>query len=389
MTVDGEPGQVPASATSDPWSSEASQGRKRKRIWVPHVDAELRALWLRVDVARTRKALSAEDRAVADGVNDLVARAVRAAHRNDPVPGRFVNWWRGTLVELAYRNLHTARAQMVDLMTPDELDAEIPGVVARAHTELSRDDPRCISQAALLKKDLPLRRAWVRRLLEDVYEASDVKHAQLRVFRNSILSAAAVVILLTGTTATFTAINPTALPLCFVAPDDGATRSTGDGSGADGSQILLNCPTRTDTAVPTGGDVLMVGLVGLLGGTLATTISIRKLKGNSGAYNVPLALAWLKVPLGALTAILGLVAIRGEFVPGLSTLDSQEQILAYALLLGFGQQAFTSLLDRRASELVDALPSKDAQVELVRPGQPVQIPTRADEKSTAQAEKAE
>jgi hypothetical protein len=36
----------------------------------------------------------------------------------------------------------------------------------------------------------------------------------------------------------------------------------------------------------------------------------------------------LKGPLGAFTPVVGPVAIQGDFVPGLSVLDSQEQILA-------------------------------------------------------------
>ncbi|MGN7200370.1 hypothetical protein [Arthrobacter sp. SAFR-044] len=71
---------------------------------------------------------------------------------------------------------------------------------------------------------------------------------------------------------------------------------------------------------------------------------------------MPVALAFLKVPLGVLAAILGVVAIQGSFVPGLSRLDSQGQILAYALLFGFGQQALSRLLDKRAQELVEGLP---------------------------------
>lgn len=66
----------------------------------------------------------------------------------------------------------------------------------------------------------------------------------------------------------------------------------------------------------------------------------------------------LKIPMGAFTAILGLLAIRGDFVPGLSALDSQDQILAYALLLGFGQQVFTQLLDKKAQTLLEVLPAK-------------------------------
>ncbi|MCI0686123.1 MAG: hypothetical protein L0Y54_02635 [Sporichthyaceae bacterium] len=106
--------------------------------------------------------------------------------------------------------------------------------------------------------------------------------------------------------------------------------------------------------------IVVIALMGLLGGSLAAAVSIRNLRGTSAPYDVPIALAMLKVPLGAFTAIIGLVAIRGEFVPGLTALDSQEQILAYALVLGFAQQVFTRLLDRRAEDLLQALPSKDA-----------------------------
>ncbi|MEO8501110.1 MAG: hypothetical protein ABI565_09355 [Vicinamibacteria bacterium] len=72
--------------------------------------------------------------------------------------------------------------------------------------------------------------------------------------------------------------------------------------------------------------------------------------------DVPIALALLKIPLGALTAILGLVAVQGGFIPGLSTLDSQQQILAYALLFGFAQQALTYVLDNKAKELASGEP---------------------------------
>jgi hypothetical protein len=103
--------------------------------------------------------------------------------------------------------------------------------------------------------------------------------------------------------------------------------------------------------------------LGLLGGALAATVAIRKIERSPTPYDVSVAMAWLKVPLGAFTAILGIVAIHGGFVPGLSVLDSQEQILAYALLLGFAQQAFTSVLDRRAQTLVEEVPSKESKTQ--------------------------
>ena len=87
------------------------------------------------------------------------------------------------------------------------------------------------------------------------------------------------------------------------------------------------------------------------------------LENSSTPYDVPVALAWLKVPLGAFTAILGVLAISASFVPGLSVLDSQAQILTYALLLAYGQQAFTGVLERRAQSLNDEVPSKENKVQ--------------------------
>ena len=118
-----------------------SNGR-RKRIWVQQVAVETDKLEMRVQAARSRGTLTESQDVVADGVGDLIRKARAAALREDPIPGRFWNWWRGTLVEAAYREMHTARAQMVDLYDESELVAEVPHVVARANATLHRDDPR-------------------------------------------------------------------------------------------------------------------------------------------------------------------------------------------------------------------------------------------------------
>jgi len=73
---------------------------------------------------------------------------------------------------------------------------------------------------------------------------------------------------------------------------------------------------------------------------------------------VPLALTLLKVPTGALTAVAGILLLGGGFVPGLSELDTQRQILAYALVFGYAQQLATRYLDDRASTLLAEVPSK-------------------------------
>jgi hypothetical protein len=323
----------------------------RRRIWVQHVAVDADKLEMRVKAARARGGLTAAQEVVADGVLGCLCKARRAAFREDPVPGRLANWWRGTLVEAAYRNMHTARAQMFDLMDADELRAEIPMVVARANATLHRDDPRLVTIEQLEAEPAEVQRPRMRRLVGDSYEKLDLEHAQLRSFRNILLFAALFTAIITAGTIYFVSRNPSLMPLCFdrEVPTDVEPLVT----SVDGK----SCPTGAGSDVlPAGADIIVVAALGALGGAMAATLSIRNLKGTSTPYDVPVALALLKVPLGALTAILALVAIQGDFVPGLSLLDSQGQILAYALVFGFAQQAVSRLLDQRAQDLLEGLP---------------------------------
>ena len=61
------------------------------------------------------------------------------------------------------------------------------------------------------------------------------------------------------------------------------------------------------------------------------------------------------------TAVAGILLLGGGFVPGLSDLDSQRQILAYALVFGYAQQLATQFIDKRAETLLAQVPSKHAK----------------------------
>jgi hypothetical protein len=324
-------------------------GKRRRRIWVQHVAVETDKLRLRLRAAQARGDLDASQEVIALGIYAFLDKARDAAFRDDPVPRRWANWWRGTLVEAAYRNLHAARAQMVDVYDRNQLRAEIPLVVARANTTFHRDDPRRITVADLAAESVESLRPRMRRVVSDSYEQIDLEHAQLRSFRNILFLAAFFVVAAVAVTLVVVSRNPTFMPLCF--PNELTNAQTG-ASTVQG----VNCPTGSGLRAAQTADVLVVALVGALGGALAATLSIRNLKGTSTPYDVPVALAILKVPLGALTALLALVAIQGKFVPGLSVLDSQGQILAYALIFGFAQQVLSRLLDRQAQTLLEGLP---------------------------------
>ena len=114
---------------------------------------------------------------------------------------------------------------------------------------------------------------------------------------------------------------------------------------------------------PSGADVWIIAGLGLLGGGLASAVSVRKIASSAAPYDVPLALALLKVPTGALTALAGILLLGGGFVPGLSELDTQRQILAYALVFGYAQQLATRFLDERATTLLAEVPSKHTRLD--------------------------
>jgi hypothetical protein len=320
--------------------------RRRRKVWVHHVVVSVRMLETRLEVTEAR-GLGPDQQAAAHGVRRLLDQARDAAYGVDPKPGPLSDWWSGAIVEAAYQNLHGAKVEMVEVLDEADLAAEIPEIAARAHQALHRDDPRRRSVEGLGRRPLALQRAYLRHALQDCYDAMDRQHERLRSFRNIVLVLAMFITVLVGITMVAVYAKPSILPLCFPA------------SGGDPTSTLLNCPTGENVTTESSGDILVVAMLGLLGGALAATLSIRNLRGTSSPYDVPVALAFLKVPLGAFTAILGLVAIQGEFIPGLSALDSQQQILAYALLLGFAQQVFTHSLDVRAQSLLEALPGKD------------------------------
>ena len=331
------------------------KAKREKRAHVPTVIVGVQVLETRLDVALAQ-GLGPDQRAAADGVRRLLRMAEDAAYGVVPRTGWIGRWWRGTLVESAFQDLHAARAQMIDVYADEEVAAEIPAALARSQQALHPDDPRQLAGESLSRMTIGQQRAFLRRAIEDSYDAMDHQHERLRNFRNIILMAALCITVLVGATILIVRANPTYIPLCFAA----------SGDAIEGSSF--NCPTGTDVSGNRSSDIVVVALLGLLGGALAAAVSIRNLRGTSTPYDVPVALALLKVPLGAFTAIVGLVALQGSFVPGLSALDSQQQILAYALVLGYAQQVFTYTLDRRAQTLLDGLPAKD----------PTVAPTRRD-----------
>jgi hypothetical protein len=184
---------------------------------------------------------------------------------------------------------------------------------------------------------------------------------QLRVrsFRNVLIVTAVVMMLIAVGLAVLGWFSSTVVPLCF--------------QPEQGGQTVVVCPTGQSGTVPTGSedgpaqpridalvqetvrpeDTLIVEALGLIAAAVAAAAAVRRIRGSSEPHGLPVALAALKLPTGAVTAVLGLLLMRGGFVPGLSALDTSSQILAWAIVFGYAQQLFTRFVDQQADTVLD------------------------------------
>jgi hypothetical protein len=189
------------------------------------------------------------------------------------------------------------------------------------------------------------------------------ENMRVRSFRNVLLIASGLVTLVAIGLIVLGFAKPDALPLCFQPDEKQVVCPSGESPLAGGVSAVsavgdVSGVSDVDEVVRTtvtGWDLPLVLLVGMTAGALAAAAALRGVRGTSTPYSLPAALAVLKLPTGALTAVLGLLLMRGQFVPGLSALDSAGQIIAWAIVFGYAQQLLTGFVDRQAHSVLDSV----------------------------------
>ncbi|HEY7271281.1 MAG TPA: hypothetical protein VH502_01015 [Actinoplanes sp.] len=317
----------------------ASDASARGAYW-QHVVLSRVAL-ARNDLEQVRARKTIDDDA-ARGIDGLLGTAEHAARR----PGSRVRLWlSGSAINRAFVNLHAAQVLLAKHLPDERIDLQLLSAMARVRTtmpptaERREDLERRYTEATRADTaDGRLKRWVLEKAMEWSYATTDAQYARLRSFRNILSGVSIAVLAFAIGLAVMGLVWPETLQLCF---------------GSSG-QV---CPTGTG---PSAKDALVIEVLGAAGGALAAVLAVSKMQGTSTPYSVPLALAMLKLPFGALSALLGLVLIHGRFVPGLTDLDTSGQILAYAIVLGIAQHLVTALVDRRGQELLADIPGKRA-----------------------------
>jgi hypothetical protein len=366
------------------WLLGTFLGHQRCSPWRAHVRAGADALKYQLTTLPPGRGPAGRDRreAVVKAVDGHLRAACKFAsweeeeQEQGPSVGRqFNDWWTGASCEGAYINLHEAEIIMAPLLPEDELRAAIPAALARLQT-MDVTDPRRRAAEAQLASAAPsaYRRAAFQNAVRVGMELIDQQHARLRGFRNIVLTTTMGLMLLVIAMCLVGAWKPDALPLCF-GPEPTAGQNPpvpvqGPVGVACPSEEAPPTPGTEPRRLPAPGDVTLVSLLGLMGGGLSGALAIRHLQGSSTPYDVPVALSLLKLPSGALLALVGLLFVRGGFVPGLSQLDSQPQILAYAFLFGSAQQLVTRLIDRQAQDILTKVPGKEPASDKPEPPPP-------------------
>lgn len=321
--------------------------------------AELRGLldWMsnRHDVEPQHKALAAQIIAQLDSAHST-------ASQQDESQGR---WWKirravvGASLERTLGRLDAVEADLLRLAPDDYLCALLPSLSAHVNRFLPKDDPRRVRLNAIVAAMpdgtiTPTERGIAIAAFHAANSQRRRELLRLRTFRNMLVVVTVIVLMIAAGVGALTWARPTLMPICF---------------HPDGKIV---CTTHERPYVKEQGfdpqvaktvsrwDVSLVEVVGLVAAALAGAFSLRGVRGTSTPYSLPIALAGLKLATGALTAFLGLMLMRGAFVPGLSALDSSAQILSWAIVFGYAQQLFTRLVDQQAQTVLQGVGGRGA-----------------------------
>ncbi|MFC8090778.1 hypothetical protein [Streptomyces sp. NPDC057301] len=241
--------------------------------------------------------------------------------------------------------LHDVKALLPGLLTlvEEHLDAEDSRrhAVVEIASEVRRTDVLDVTQRAILAEAVSLARRIHRREI-----------LRVRSFVRIVRAVTAGLLLIAIAVAALGTQWPRMVPLCFV-PESFAN-------------FAVVCPTADEhwdgkptndqvAAVAGPQDYLVIEIVGVVAASVAAAASLRRIRGTSLPYGVPVALALLKLPTGALTAPLGLLLMSGGFVPGLSALDSSAQIISWAAIFGYAQQLFTKFVDNQGQAILNSV----------------------------------
>ncbi|WP_369213345.1 hypothetical protein [Streptomyces flavofungini] len=281
------------------------------------------------------------------GAEDLLHTADCYLRQAEAGRQRFGSWWNGRLYEGTQSCLHAAEVTLVAMSTPLRAWSRADGVLSLAGP-LCRQDRRLALVERLKEADAPEDArvpAAVASLLKAAYAVQEERAVRSRNFRNRLIRTGCALTLLLVATVVLAGVRPGAVPVC----DPG-------GSGASGTCLTSG---RADA-----WDVGLVMLLGMLGAAMHVVGRLQKMGGSWNAYNLPFYQELVKLPIGALTAVIGLLLVGTSGLLVVEEPGSWRAVVAYAVVFGLAQMALTRSLDHGAEQLLASDPGPDEAKQL-------------------------
>ncbi|MFC8195492.1 hypothetical protein ACFWBR_15830 [Streptomyces sp. NPDC060006] len=319
---------------------------RNKSSWHQRASAYVAELQAELDIIEVRCELSDDKKRLLKKTN-VQLEAAREALNSRDTPFSSIS---GSAVDRTWANIHRAEVSVLKLAGDNDLTWWGTEVLARTKQHLGAEDPLRNELEAQVAGSKGQRlnaqfRDLAVRALRAANDAQDLERSRLRSFRNILLTSFLLTSLIAALLVVWGYVEPSAIAakLCFEA------QPSPPPPAALSKQF---CPIGS---VPGGGDVLIVEFFGLCGAALAGALSLRHMQGTATPFMVPICLLLLRLPIGALAAVFGMLIIKGDFVPGLSNLDSDAQILAWALVFGVAQESVTRLVDQQGAKVLDSV----------------------------------
>jgi hypothetical protein len=307
-------------------------------------------------------------------------------------------WLTGGLLMSAYTSLHAAEANRILLLGSDQLAALLPSIRQRAVTYLPADDPRLVALQSLPDSTVPAHQALARvqnKLVQNVVtavgkaqparearparkakgkpdgtpapdstpapdedlvalsgmlgrdqyiaamamaestHAEDQQQSEVRRFRGVLLGTFAGLFIAVVLLAILGAVHPGYFPLCL---RQQVTKG-----------MMTVCPTGGSR--PGRADLAFIMAIGGIGAILAVATSLVGLKPTGVRYSLSVAQGLVKIPFGAITAMLGIIILSTQ--SSIGVLATHAGLISTAVAFGYSQQLFTKLIDKRADDLLN------------------------------------
>jgi len=235
-------------------------------------------------------------------------------------------WFTGARIETVWQTLHEVERVLVMYRSRRDLEGSLKGVLAEAEQFLPKDHRLVVQGIGWLRtppKDLDEFRAGVRDLLGKSHEASDAFHEAARRLRNGMLG----ITVLTVTSIALLLVVQSRVPSVELVPAP---------EGFTGAPwVLLSF-------------VMLAGALGAFVTAVPTTIRARS---GGLPYRLPIQQRMLKLAVGPLLAVVGVMLVAGGLVATTQT-GGMSQLLALAVVFGSAQQAITTFADKSAGDIM-------------------------------------